>query len=106
MGVEKQKKAKPGSGRAYAVLESPHISEKATILSEGNEYVFKVNKRANKIEIKNAVEEVYGVDVVSVNIINIHKKRRRFGRYTGWRKGYKKAVVKLKKGQKIELISR
>ncbi len=91
---------------AYRILIAPHISEKATILSEENKYVFKVSKEANKIEIKKAVEEVYGVDVVKVRIINVHRKRRRLGRYLGWRKGYKKAIVTIKKDQKIELLLR
>jgi len=59
-----------------------------------------------KLEIKKAIEGLYGVDVLSVKVINIPKRRRRLGRITGWRKGYKKAIVKIKKGQKIEIIPR
>jgi large subunit ribosomal protein L23 len=94
------------SDLAYRTLDFPHISEKATNLSEQSQYVFRVKARANKIEVKKAIKEVYGTDVASVRIINVKRKKRRLGRQTGWKKGYKKVVVKLKEGQKIELLSR
>ncbi len=88
------------------VLESPRITEKTTFLSQANEYVFQVKKEANKTEIKKAVQSIYGVNVVRVNIINIPSKTRRVGRYAGERKSFKKAIVKIAEGQKIEIISR
>lgn len=88
------------------ILKEAHITEKASGLQEAGQYVFKVFETANKIEIKKAVEEVYGVDVVNVAIVNIPKKQRRLGRSLGWKKGYKKAVVRIKKDQIIELIPR
>jgi len=91
---------------AYRVLETPHVTEKATALTEEDKYVFKVLPRTNKIEIKKAVEDLYGVDVINVRIINVPKRRRRLGKQKGWRKGYKKAIVKIKKGQKIEILPR
>jgi len=91
---------------AYQVLSSPHITEKATDLSEKNKYVFKVKHRTNKVEIKKVIKDIYGVDAVDVKIINVHRKKRRLGKQTGWRKGYKKAIVKVKEGQKIEMLSR
>jgi len=91
---------------AYRVLASPHVTEKATALEKDNKYIFKVLPRANKIEIKKGIDELYGVDVIDVKIINIHRKKRRVGRKMGWKKGYKKAIIRLKKGQKIEIISR
>ena len=91
---------------AYRILLSPHITEKATGLSEKDKYVFRVGRSANKSEIKKAVEQVYGVDVIGVKIINVKRKRRRLGRQRGWRTGYKKAVVVIKEGQKIEVIPR
>jgi len=94
------------SDRAYRVLSSPHVTEKATKLAEENKYIFKVLPRANKIEIKKAIEGLYGVDVVGVKIVNIPKRKRRLGRQKGWRKGYKKAIVKIKKGQKVEILPR
>ena len=114
--IEKKPKKKPElrplarkktSSTAYKVLVSPHVTEKATELGERNKYVFKVWPNTNKIEIKKGVESLYGVEVVSVNIINIHRKKRRIGRRReGWKKGYKKAIVEIKKGQKIEVMPR
>lgn len=92
---------------AWRLLIAPHITEKATTLEEQNKYVFKIYKNANKSEIKEAVEGVYNVDVENVQIVNVHPKKRRIGkRGEGWRKGYKKAIVKIEKGQKIEVLSR
>lgn len=91
---------------AYRVLVSPHITEKATDLGKENKYVFKVFPKTNKIEIKKAIEGLYGVDVVSVRIINVPRRQRRVGKQMGWRKGYRKAIVKIKKGQKIEIMPR
>lgn len=88
------------------ILLSPHISEKTTELAKKNQYVFKVGPRANKTEIKKEIEKLYKVDVLDVKIIKIPKKRRRLGIISGWRKGYKKAIVKIKEGQKIELLPR
>lgn len=93
-------------GETYRVLKTPHITEKATDLTEKNQYVFKVYPETNKIEIKKVIENLYGVDVVSVKIINIPRRQRRLGRVLGWRKGYKKAIVRVKEGQKIEVLPR
>ncbi len=89
---------------AYRILKFPHVTEKATDLTQREQYVFKVYPEANKIEIKKAIEDIYGVDVTAVKIINVPRKKRRLGRTTGWRKGYKKAIVKIKEGQKIEIM--
>ena len=94
------------SERVEQILHSPHVTEKATALADKNKYVFKVWQRANKIEIKKAIKGLYGVDVVGVKIINVPRRKRRLGRQLGWRKGYKKAVVRLEKGQKIEVLPR
>lgn len=91
---------------AYKILKQAHITEKATYLEEKDQYIFRVYPRANKIEIRKAVEHIYGVDVLSVGIINVPSKKRRLGRTEGRRSGYKKAIVKIKKGQKIELLPR
>jgi large subunit ribosomal protein L23 len=93
-------------GLSYGILKFPHITEKATNLSESNKYVFKVWQRANKAEIKKAIESNYGVTVVKVNIINIKGKEIMLGRQIGMKKGYKKAIVKVAQGQKIEILSR
>jgi len=88
------------------ILKAPQITEKATDLIKQNQYVFKVYPKANKSEIKKAVENFYGVNVVSVRIVKIPRKQRRIGRISGWKKGYKKAIVKIKGGQKIEMLPR
>jgi large subunit ribosomal protein L23 len=88
----------------FNAVREPHISEKSTIISEKNQYVFKVAPSFNKNEIKKSVEGLYGVNVLSVNIIKIPPKKRRIGRTEGFKKGYKKAVVKIAEGQKIEIL--
>ena len=94
----------------YRLIKSPHITEKATDLSSFDKYIFKVSFNANKTEIKKAIEKIYNVKVEKVNIIHIPGKRRRLGRMEGWRgglkRGFKKAIVSLKKGDKIELLPR
>ncbi len=82
-----------------------HVTEKSNDLLQDNKYVFKVNTKTNKSEIKKAVESLYKVDVSDVKIINIPKKKIRVGRREGWKKGYKKAIVEIKKGQKIESLT-
>jgi large subunit ribosomal protein L23 len=88
------------------ILIAPQITEKTTMLAQKNQYVFKVHSRANKTEIKKAIEKVYNVQVLDVKIINIPGKKRRLGKISGWKKGYKKAIVKTKEGQKIEVLPR
>lgn len=100
------KKSKKSIGDAYKILSCPHVTEKAGDLAGKNQYVFKIFSNANKTEVKKAVEEVYNVDVVKVMIINIPKRKRRLGRIEGFRKGYKKAIVEIAKGQKIEIMPR
>lgn len=99
-------KPKKISGQAYQILKKPHVTEKATDLSSKNQYVFEVTSASGKTEIKKALEDTYGVDVVAVRVVNIPRKKRRLGRIEGWRKGYKKAIVKIKAGQKIEVLPR
>ncbi len=90
----------------FQVIKTIQLSEKATLLSEiNNEYVFKVDRRANKLEIKEAVEKIFGKSVVSVNTCNYNGKKKRerradFGRTAHW----KKAIVKLKEGESIDLV--
>ena len=89
---------------SYEAVKQPHISEKASYLAEKDQYTFEISPNYNKKEIKDAVEGIYGVDVLSVNIIRIPAKKRRLGRTEGFRKAYKKAVVRIKEGQKIEIL--
>lgn len=104
--AEAPPKPKRISEIGYRVLKEPHITEKATDLTQKNQYIFKVLPRTNKVEIKKAIEDLYGVNVISVKIIKVPRKKRRLGRIEGWRKGYKKAIVKIKEGQKIEVLPR
>lgn len=92
---------------APGVLVRPNVTEKATILTEDNRYVFRVFSNATKGQVKDSVEEVYGVDVEGVRIINIPPKKVRLGRRReGVKKGYKKAIVEIREGQKIEILPR
>jgi large subunit ribosomal protein L23 len=87
---------------AAVILKSPHVTEKAIGLERENKYVFKVNKNANKSEVKKAIQELYGVGVINVNMINTPEKKRRLGRFEGFKSGYKKAIVQVREGDKIE----
>ncbi len=101
--VKPKKSVKPNS-LAWKVLVEPHVTEKATFLAEKNEYAFIVSKSANKIEVRRAIEDIYEVDVEGVRIINIPGKKRRIGKVQGFKSGYKKAIIKIKKGQEIEVL--
>lgn len=91
---------------APKVLKSPQITEKATYLQKEGQYIFKVFPGATKSEIKKSIKEVYGVDVLQVRVINVPDKRKRLGRSAGWQSGYRKAIVKIKPGQSIEVLPR
>ena len=86
------------------ILKRPRITEKATMLGEGNVYTFEVDKRANKDTVAKAVEAVYKVKPLRVNIINIPRKKITVGGRLGIHGGGKKALVQLKKGEKIEFV--
>lgn len=85
------------------VILAPVVTEKSAKNAEKNVYTFKVAKSANKIQIKNAIESAFGVKVASVNTLNTKPKAKRVGRYTGTTKVYKKAIITLKDGEKINL---
>lgn len=106
--VSRKKAPKKSKGKAepWVVLKIPHVSEKATNLINNRQYVFEIWPRANKTEVKKAVESVYDTDVVSVKIVKTPPKKRRLGRIEGIVSGRKKAIVKLKEGQSIEVLPR
>ena len=85
-------------------LVRPHITEKATSLASQNKYVFVVKSSATKKEIERDVERRYGVSVEKTRIVTVHPKRVRLGKTRGVKKGYKKAIVQIQKGQKIEIL--
>jgi large subunit ribosomal protein L23 len=86
----------------YEIIKRPIITEKTTKLAEAGVYTFEVDKNANKIEIANAIEEIFKVKVVAVNTINVLPKKKTVGRYSGFKAAYAKAMVKLQAGDKIE----
>src|SRR3989339_102165 len=83
---------------AYSVLIEPFVTEKSTGLGQFNKYVFEVDQKAGKRQIKEAVQDYYGVQVVAVHTIKIHPKKRIHGRTIGYKQGYKKAIVTLQSG--------
>src|SRR3989344_875784 len=114
---EEKKESKPAFAKASArqgknynetwkILAKPHVTEKATDLVEKNQYVFEVFPRARKHEIKKAVESLYGVKVLGVGIVNIPRRKVRVGKTMGFKGGYKKAIVRIQAGQKIEVLQR
>ncbi|MCX7835400.1 MAG: 50S ribosomal protein L23 [bacterium] len=87
-----------------AILKRPLITEKMSKLAELHEYAFEVDKKANKLQIKRAIEKKFDVNVVSVRTIIVRGKMRRYGRFVGKRPDWKKAIVTLQKGQTIALF--
>ena len=86
------------------VIKAPVITEKGTRLAQDEgKYLFKVDPKASKDEIKEAVEKIFKVKVDSVATINVKAKKRRVGRYAGMSNKYKKAIIKLAEGQTIDL---
>lgn len=100
---KKAKVKKEDTGEAYRVLLHPLITEKASWLSAQNQYVFAVAPQTNKIEIRKAINKVYGVNPLKVTVMNIAGKKIRYGRSTGVTKNWKKAVITLAPGEKIAI---
>lgn len=86
----------------YDIIKRPLVTEKSMKLTEEGKYTFEVSKQANKIEVKEAVEKLFNVDVVKVNLISVKPKKKRVGRHEGYKSAYKKAIVKLAIGQRID----
>ena len=94
----------PGrDARIPGVLRDAHTTEKTAAAAFGDVYVFKVAPGANKITVKKAVEAAHQVSVVAVRMLNTAQKARVRGRIIGWKAGFKKAMVTIKKGEKIEI---
>jgi len=88
----------------YEVVQRPLLTEKGTRLKEeGNQYLFRVARTATKIEIKQAIEQLFKVKVAEVRTLRMQGKVKRMGRFAGRRPDWKKAIVTLKAGQSIEL---
>ena len=89
---------------AHRIIRRPLITEKTSALREAyNQYTFEVDRSANKIEIKSAVEELFEVGVVNGRTLRVHGKVKRLGRFQGKRADLKKAIVTLREGDSIEL---
>ena len=85
------------------IIKAPIITEKsANIAANEKTYVFKVDVKANKSQIKDAIEKIFNVKVEKVNTVNVHPKKKRVGRYSGMTNKYKKAIVTLANGNKID----
>ena len=88
----------------YTVLRRPVVTEKSTFLTGQRKYVFEVDVRVNKLQVKEAVEQAFDVTVIDVNTMMMRGKTRRFGRGAGRMPDWKKAVVTLAPGDSIELF--
>lgn len=96
------KKNKISKDKIAAIIFEPLFTEKTSNLMPLNKYAFKVANQANKIEVKKAIEGLYGVNVVDVNILKTTSKPKRIGRYERTQAGFKKAIVTIKAGETIE----
>jgi large subunit ribosomal protein L23 len=97
---------KYAADRLMNVVLAPVVSEKSTFVADKNrQYVFRVADRATKPEIKAAVELMFKTKVEDVTVLNVRGKERRFGRYTGRRRNWKKAYVRLAEGQEINFAA-
>ena len=85
------------------LIKGPIMTEKSSTLAKDNVITFSVDPKANKIEIKEAIEKIFNVKVTSIRTMNVKPKKRRVGRYTGLTNRSKKAIVTLAEGQTIDL---
>ena len=88
---------------SFDIILSPAVTEKATILSDFNKIVFKVNKAANKKFIKKSIEKIFKVNVIKINTVNLKGKTKIIKGKKTFKSGTKKAIITLKKGQSIDL---
>jgi large subunit ribosomal protein L23 len=86
------------------VLIAPVVSEKSYSLIEENKYSFRVHAKAHKTQIRQAVEQLFDVHVESVNVLKVHPKPKRRGLQRGKKAGWKKAIVELREGERIEIF--
>ena len=90
----------------WEIIKGPIITEKSNDLLENEgKYTFKVALEANKVEIKQAIEAIFNVKVLDINTVKVLPKRRRVGKYEGFRPAYKKAIVKLAEGAKLDAFN-
>ena len=89
---------------ARDILIAPVVSEKSYSLIEGNKYSFRVHEKAHKTQIRQAVEQLFDVHVEGVNVIKVQSKPKRRGMNRGKKPGWKKAIVQLREGERIEIF--
>ena len=87
------------------VIKYPLITDKATRLLENNQYTFIVDRYSDKLTIKSAIESLFDVKVIKINTCNLPRKKKRVGKYSGWKSQYKKAVVTLSESDVINLFT-
>ena len=102
-GIKEKKAKKQLDIKSYKVLIKPLVTEKATNLVPQDKYTFMVANSTNKLEIKEAIKGLYGLEPLAINIIRQGGKRVRSGKTSGKKKNWKKAIITLKKGDKIEI---
>jgi large subunit ribosomal protein L23 len=93
------------SRSSVQIVKYPIITDKATRLLENNQYSFVVDRYSDKIEIKEAIENLFDVKVIKINTCRLPRKKKRVGRYIGWKPQYKKAIVTLLEGDVINLFT-
>jgi large subunit ribosomal protein L23 len=87
----------------HSIIRSPSITEKNTGLrAQQNKYVFEVDRGATKVDVRQAIEKIFGVKVVAVNTMVVKGKFKKMGKHAGYRSDWKKAIVRLEKGQTID----
>jgi large subunit ribosomal protein L23 len=86
----------------YDIIKKPIVTEKSSGLVEKLQYTFEVDVNSNKVEIKQAIENLFNVKVEEIRTVNVHRKPKRLQKYNGFKAAYKKAIVRLAKGQTIK----
>ena len=87
------------------IIKYPIITDKSTRLLENNQYSFIVDRYSDKLTIKTAIEYLFNVKVIKVNTCRLPRKKKRVGKYIGWKPQYKKAIVRLAEGDVINLFT-
>ncbi|MFH1745363.1 MAG: 50S ribosomal protein L23 [bacterium] len=100
---KEEKKRDVLNSRAYRILIKPLVTEKAANMGVENKYVFEVSPDTNRVEVAKAINDIYNIKPISVNIMNVLGKKVRFGRTSGRKKDRKKAIVTLPKGKTIDV---
>ncbi len=93
------------SSRSAKIIKYPIITDKATQLLEKNQYTFMVDRYSDKITLKAAIEYLFNVKVIKINTCRLPRKKKRVGKYIGWKPQYKKAIVTLSEGDIINLFT-